>query len=182
MFRKNISEGTELGKIAKSYMDKGDLVPDEVTISMVQNRLKEADCSNGFLLDGFPRNMLQAKKLDSMLSEGNKAIDGVFHLSLPREVILERLAGRRFCVKCGSSYHIKCNPPRVKDICDSCGADLIQRVDDREEVIIERLEVYDNTIRPLVDYYTATGKLFKVQSGESIEAVFSNISTALKAI
>ncbi len=153
IFRKNISENTPLGIEAKSYMDNGQLVPDEVTINMVKDRLQQDDCKNGYLLDGFPRTVHQAEALDNFLTEREESIDTALLIEVPKEFILERMTGRRVCPSCGASYHIKFNPPANDGKCDLCGSDVIQRKDDTEETVKERLDVYENQTQPLIDFY-----------------------------
>ncbi len=153
IFRKNISENTPLGIEAKSYMDNGQLVPDEVTINMVKDRLQQDDCKNGYLLDGFPRTVHQAEALDNFLTEREESIDTALLIEVPKEFILERMTGRRVCPSCGASYHIKFNPPTNDGKCDLCGSDVIQRKDDTEETVKERLDVYENQTQPLIDFY-----------------------------
>ncbi len=152
IFRKNISENTPLGIEAKSYMDNGQLVPDEVTINMVKDRLQQDDCKNGYLLDGFPRTVHQAEALDNFLTEREESIDTALLIEVPKEFILERMTGRRVCPSCGASYHIKFNPPANDGKCDLCGSDVIQRKDDTEETVKERLDVYENQTQPLIDF------------------------------
>ncbi len=161
IFRANIKEGTELGKLAESYMSQGKLVPDDVTIDLVRNRLKEDDVKNGIILDGFPRTVLQAQELDKMLEEQGRKVDIVINLTTPREEIFERLVNRRVCSNsnCKTIYNIVLNPPKVEGICDKCGGELIQRKDDRKETLEARLEDYEKTTSPLVDYYEEKGNL-----------------------
>jgi adenylate kinase len=182
IFRSNIKENTDLGIKAKTFIVKGELVPDDITVAVVKERLAKKDCENGFLLDGFPRNLYQAENLNVMLSENSKAVDRVFLIDLTRETILERIAGRRFCIKCGSSYHLKYNPTKVTGVCDSCGEALIQRYDDKEEVVSDRLTIYNRTIEPLVNYYSHLGILFKVQGSGSINDIFNRIAEGIKVI
>lgn len=160
IFRKNVEEKTELGMEANKYMSSGELVPDEITVPMVANRLNEEDAKNGFILDGFPRTIEQAKKLDEILSEKNKKIDLVINLTTPREETIERILTRRVCSnqECKATYNLVMNPPKVEGICDKCGATLIQRKDDSsKEAINKRLEIYDKETSPLVDYYNEKG-------------------------
>lgn len=179
IFRKNISEQTPLGIKAKSYMDKGQLVPDELTNEIVFDRLQNDDCENGFLLDGFPRTVFQAKELDSFLLGEDTKINKALLIEVPQEFILERMTGRRMCKECGASYHVKFNPPKVQSICDLCSGELIQRKDDKEETVKERLEVYSNQTAPLVEYYAAQGNLSKVDGTLEIEEVFQNLCDIL---
>lgn len=179
IFRKNISEKTLLGIKAKEYIDKGQLVPDEVTIDIVKDRLQQEDCKNGFLLDGFPRTVNQAEALDQFLSSLGKDIDNALLIDVPKENILERMTGRRVCISCGASYHIKFNPTMVSGKCDKCGGEVIQRKDDTEETVGERLKVYDNQTQPLIDYYKKQNKLLTVDGTKEICDVFRSICNAL---
>lgn len=181
MFRSNISEMTPLGVKAKAYIESGKLVPDDLTISIVKDRLKKEDCSNGFILDGFPRNEYQAKELDAFLSENDQSVDKVLLIDIPKNVILERIAGRRFCPKCGSSYNIIFNPPKRKDHCEACGEKLIHRQDDEKEVVLDRLAVYNEMTKPLIDYYGKLGILYSVQGQKDIKDVFDNICACLRS-
>ncbi|MGB4587961.1 MAG: adenylate kinase [Clostridiaceae bacterium] len=175
IFRMNISNGTELGILAKSYMDKGLLVPDNVTIDLVKNRLKEEDTKNGFLLDGFPRTIYQADVLEELLKEENQKIDAALLIKVPRGFIIKRMTGRRVCPNCGASYHLEFNPPTQKGICDDCGSSLIQRKDDTEETVQERLDIYDFQTLPLIEYYTQKGILKSVDGTKAINEVFEEI-------
>ena len=161
IFRANIKEGTELGKLAESYMSQGKLVPDDVTIDLVRNRLKEDDVKNGIILDGFPRTVLQAEELDKMLAEQGRKVDIVVNLTTPKEEIFERIVNRRVCSNsnCKTVYNIVLNPPKQEGICDKCGGELIQRKDDRKETLEARLEDYEKTTSPLVEYYDKKGNL-----------------------
>ncbi|WP_300351216.1 adenylate kinase [Clostridium sp.] len=179
IFRKNISENTPLGVEAKTYMDNGQLVPDEVTINMVKDRLQQNDCKNGYLLDGFPRTVLQAEALDSFLIERGESIDTALLIEVPKEFILERMTGRRVCPSCGASYHIKFNPPANDGKCDLCGSDVIQRKDDTEETVKERLEVYENQTQPLIDFYENKKQLSVVDGTQAINEVFESICNIL---
>lgn len=181
IFRANISQNTELGIKAKSYMDKGLLVPDEVTIDIVKDRLAKEDCKNGFLLDGFPRTVKQAEALDEFLNENGKKIDGTILIEVPKENILGRMTGRRVCSKCGASFHVIFNPPKVEGICDLCGGAVVQRKDDTEETVKERLEVYDKQTEPLVEYYKGKNVLKSVDGTQDINKVFKDISDILGA-
>ena len=178
--RKNISENTSLGIEAKSYMDKGQLVPDEVTINMVKDRLSQDDCKEGYLLDGFPRTVAQAEALDSFLKERNEELDTALAIEVPNEFILERMTGRRVCPSCGASYHIKFNPPADSKKCDLCGTEVIQRKDDTEETVKERLEVYGRETQPLIDYYADKNKLSTVDGTKAIIEVFRGICEILE--
>ncbi|WP_025270560.1 adenylate kinase [Hippea sp. KM1] len=179
ILRKEVKEETELGKKAKVYMDKGELVPDDVIIGMMENRIKEDDCKNGFILDGFPRTVAQAEAFDEMLKKNNLQLDRVLLIDVPEEEIIDRLTGRRVCPSCGAVYHIKNNPPKKDNICDQCGSKLIQRDDDTEEVVKNRLEVYKKSTMPLVEYYTKTGKLVKINGVGTIDEIFGRIKEVL---
>lgn len=179
IFRKNISENTPLGVEAKTYMDNGQLVPDEVTINMVKDRLQQDDCKNGYLLDGFPRTVHQAEALDNFLTERDESIDTALLIEVPKEFILERMTGRRVCPSCGASYHIKFNPPANDGKCDLCGSDVIQRKDDTEETVKERLDVYENQTQPLIDFYKNKKQLSVVDGTQAINEVFESICKIL---
>jgi len=153
MFREAIKEGTKLGLLAKSYMDQGGLVPDEVTIGIVKERLLKDDAKKGFLLDGFPRTISQAEALDDFLNEQGIKLDAVLNVDVPAEKLIRRMVGRRVCKTCGATYHVEFNPPKKDGICDNCGATLIQRADDTEATAKNRLEVYDRNTAPLLNYY-----------------------------
>ena len=158
IFRENISKGTELGVEANKYISKGCLVPDEITISMVENRLEELKNEDGIILDGFPRNLDQAKKLDEILAAKGKKVDWVMNLETPRDEIIERMMNRRVCSKCKATYNLKLHPSKVPGICDNCGGELIIRADDSDEdAIKKRLEIYDTQTKPLVDFYNEKG-------------------------
>lgn len=157
IFRKNIQEGTELGKIATKYADEGKLVPDEVTNEMVKNRLAEADCKNGFILDGYPRNLAQAKELDKILAELNTKVDMVVNLNTPTDEIVERVMARRECPKCKRVYNMILNKPKNGEICDDCGVELTSRVDDTEEKLKIRLDTFYTQTKPVIDYYREQG-------------------------
>ncbi|MCT8976489.1 adenylate kinase [Clostridium sp. CX1] len=182
IFRKNISEKTPLGIEAKGYMDNGQLVPDDVTIRIVEDRLSMDDCKIGFLLDGFPRTTKQAEALDSFLNSNGQKIDTALLIDVPREFILERMTGRRVCPTCGASYHIKFNPSKNEGKCDACGSSLIQRKDDTEETVKERLDVYDNQTQPLIQYFDNQNKLSRVDGTGDIKEVFQDISNVLGAV
>ncbi len=175
LFRQAVSKGTELGKLAKSYMEKGELVPDEVTISMISERLNEPDCKSGCIFDGFPRTLDQAKALDRTLAEHKKAIDRVISIDVVSEELLKRLGGRWTCRQCQAVYHEIASPPKVSGKCDKCGGELYQRADDNEQTIRERLKVYFTQTAPLLDYYRATGKLVNVDGHAGIEDVTRQI-------
>ncbi|NME95483.1 adenylate kinase [Clostridium cochlearium] len=182
IFRKNISNKTPLGMEAKSYMDKGQLVPDELTIEIVKDRLSEEDCKNGFLLDGFPRTVKQAEALDEFLINKNLKTDAALLIDVPQELILERMTGRRVCGECGASYHIKFVKPNTEGVCDICGGELAQRKDDTKETVLERLEVYSKQTQPLIEYYKNKDVLFELDGTKEKNEVFENISDVLGAI
>jgi len=176
IFREEIRKGTELGKKVKSYVERGELVPDEIVIEVVRKRLSQDDCKRGFILDGFPRTINQAIALDSIVK-----VDLVFNFVAPKSVIIERLSGRRICRKCGAIYHIKFNPPKRPGICDKCGGPLYQREDDKPEVIEERLRVYEKQTAPIVDYYRKKGILVEVDASRNMEEVIKDCEQILKA-
>lgn len=180
IFRKNISENTPLGIEAKSYMDDGQLVPDEVTINMVRDRLNQEDCKNGYLLDGFPRTVSQAEALQDFLKKKDQKLDTALCIEVPREFILERMTGRRVCPSCGASYHTKFNPP-VNRKCELCGSDVVQRKDDTAETVKERLDVYDRETQPLIDFYKNIDLLSVVDGTKAINEVFGSICSLLDA-
>lgn len=179
IFRKNIKEKTALGIKAKEYIDKGELVPDEITIAIVKDRLSQDDCKPGFLLDGFPRTVNQADSLSSVLKEMGTGIEYVINIVVPKKSLIKRLTGRRVCMSCGASYHIEFNPPPKEGICDFCGAPLIQRNDDSLETVTNRLDVYDKQTAPLIDYYKESGLLYSVNGDQNIEMVFKDICNIL---
>ncbi len=179
ILRSEVKNETELGKKAKAYMEKGELVPDDIIIEMMEKRIKEDDCKNGFILDGFPRTVAQAEAFDKMLAKNGLELDKVILIDVPEEEIIDRLTGRRICPNCGAVYHIKNNPPKVDEVCDRCGSKLIQRDDDREDVVKKRLEVYKKSTMPLIDYYTKTSKLVRVDGTGEIEEIFSRIKKIL---
>ena len=180
MFRAAIKNQTELGLLAKSYMDKGGLVPDEVTIGLVRERLAEADCKNGFLLDGFPRTVAQAEALDEILSANGIKLDAVLDVNVPAEKLIRRMVGRRVCKTCGATFHVEFNAPKKDGICDNCGSPLIQRADDTEATAKNRLEVYDNQTAPLLDFYSKKGILKTVNGDQPLDKVFEDIKETLR--
>ncbi|MFD1708091.1 adenylate kinase [Siminovitchia sediminis] len=180
MFRAAISEGTELGMQAKSFMDKGELVPDEVTIGIVRERLSKPDCDKGFLLDGFPRTVPQAEALENILSELKKKINYVINIEVDQDILMERLTGRRICKNCGATYHLVFNPPAEAGTCDRCGGELYQRADDNEETVQNRLEVNVKQTQPLLDFYQEKGYLKNINGQQHIDEVFSDIDALLR--
>jgi adenylate kinase len=179
IFRANVSGGTELGKLAKQYMDAGDLVPDEVTIAMVRDRLGEPDAAAGFLLDGFPRNVAQAYELDSILGDLGTSLDVVLELEVDNEEVVKRLSGRRTCRKCGHIWHVEYDPTKVEGICDKCGGELFQRDDDKAETVRHRLDVYAEQTSPLVEFYSGRGQLIVVDAMGPVEDVTERAINAL---
>ena len=179
MFRKAIKDQTELGMEAKRYMDQGALVPDHVTIGIVKDRLSESDCKSGFLLDGFPRTVDQAKALDEILTSLDSKIDYVINIDVDLNILKERLTGRRICRSCGATYHKIFNPSAVEGVCDKCGGELYQRKDDNEETVGNRLDVYVNQTKPLLDYYSLAGNLVNINGQQSIDLVFAEIQDVL---
>lgn len=180
MFRLAIKEGTDLGKKAKEFMDQGNLVPDEVTIGIVEERLSKADCKNGFLLDGFPRTVAQADALETLLAELNASIDFTIHVNVPEDILVERLTGRRICPTCGATYHIMYNPPEKEGICDKDDTALVQREDDSITTVKNRLEVNMKQTQPLLDFYREKGYLVTVNGDQKIEQVFEDIQNKLE--
>ena len=178
IFRKNIKEGTELGKIAEGYISKGKLVPDEVTIKIIEDRLNDKDVENGMILDGFPRTVRQAEELDKMLQKRGKKVDKVFNLTTPEEEIIERIVNRRVCSnqECKTIYNIVLNPPKQEGICDKCGSKLIIRKDDNEETVRERLKNYFEQTAPLVDYYTNKGNLITEIVSKSVNKLGKDVA------
>lgn len=180
IFRENIKSETELGKKASSYMDKGLLVPDELVIDLVADRIAKDDAKDGFLLDGFPRTVAQAVSLDAILDKNNTGITKVINIDVKPEILIERAVGRRVCKSCGRTYHVKFNPPKVEGICDNDGSELIQRADDVEETVKTRIEVYFDQTAPLIDYYKAQGILLDINGDQDIDKVFEDIVNGLK--
>lgn len=182
MFRAAMKEGTELGLKAKSFMDQGQLVPDEVTIGIVRERLGKDDCKKGFLLDGFPRTVAQAEALEVMLSDLERTIDYVLHIHVDQSLLMDRLTGRRICKNCGSTYHLIFNPPANEGVCDKCGGELYQRADDNAETVGNRLEVNTKQMKPLLDFYQEKGYLRTIEGEQEIDLVFENINELLKGL
>ena len=178
ILRENLKNKTKLGLEAKSYMDKGELVPDDVLIGIIKDRLAQPDCAPGFLLDGYPRTLPQADALSKILNELGKKLDVVLNIDVPDVELIKRLAGRRMCV-CGASYHILFNPPKQDGICDLCGNKLYHRDDDKEEAIMNRLDVYKNQTQPLIDHYTKEGVMLTINGVANISEVFAEICRLL---
>ena len=181
IFRANIKGGTELGMKAKAFMDQGQLVPDEITIGMLLDRIKEDDCQKGYVLDGFPRTIPQAESLTKALTELGDKIDWAVNVDVPDENIISRMSGRRACLGCGQTYHIVYNAPSQEGICDVCGQELVLRDDDKPETVQKRLEVYHNQTQPLIDYYRGAGVLAEVDGTKDLEEVFQDIVKILGA-
>jgi adenylate kinase len=171
IFRANVSGGTDLGKLAKKYMDAGDLVPDEVTIAMVRDRLGQDDAMDGFLLDGFPRTIAQADELDAILGELGTKLSVVLDLEVDNDEVVRRLSGRRLCKKCGHVWHVEFDPPKVENVCDRCGGELYHRDDDYPETVRHRLEVYTQQTRPLIEFYDSRGQLVGMDAHGPVEDV-----------
>ncbi|MDC0765743.1 adenylate kinase [Streptomyces sp. HD] len=181
LFRANISQQTELGKLAKSYMDAGNLVPDEVTIGMAKDRMEKPDAEGGFLLDGFPRNVSQAEALDEMLQSESMKLDAVLDLEVPEEEVVKRIAGRRICRKDSSHvFHVTYSRPKTEGVCDVCGGELYQRDDDSEETVRKRLEVYHTQTEPIIDYYKAQGLVVTISALGKVEEVTARAMEALQ--
>jgi len=179
IFRENIKKGTELGKRAQEYMNKGELVPDELVIEIATTRLLEDDCKDGFLLDGFPRTVHQAEKLDEFLAAHDSKLDKVVDIAVEKEELIVRLTGRRVCKACGASYHVVNIPPKKEGVCDVCGGPLIQRADDNEETVANRIEVYEAQTMPLIEYYEKAGNIAHIDGATGLENVFADIVKAL---
>jgi adenylate kinase len=180
ILRAAVNQGTELGRKAKEYMDQGLLVPDEVITGIVKERLRENDAEKGFILDGFPRTIPQAESLEKILEEMEVKLDAVINIVVPREELIERFTGRRVCEVCGSTYHVKYNPPRQQGICDKCGGRLIERADDDVKTVEKRIDVYERETKPLIDYYKNKNLLANIDGNRPIEEVFEEIKGLLK--
>ncbi len=181
IFRANIKNGTELGKKAKEYMDKGQLVPDELTVEILLDRVAKDDCQNGYVLDGFPRTIPQADVLDKELTKLGDKVDFAINVDVPDENIVKRMSGRRACLKCGATYHIEHIPPKQEGICDKCGSELVQRDDDKPETVLNRLSVYHEQTQPLIEYYDNKKILKNVDGTKDMQEVFSDIVDILNA-
>ncbi|HTY91118.1 MAG TPA: adenylate kinase [Methanocella sp.] len=182
ILRENVREGTALGKKAKVFMDNGALVPDELLIDLIRDRLQKPDTKKGFLLDGFPRTIAQAEALDPILDDINKNLDAVVNVDVGANELISRLSGRRTCRSCGATYNIKSNPPKVPGVCDQCGGELYQRADDTEAAIKHRIEVYQKQTQPLIDYYRKKGLLIDIDGEREIDEVRSDILKALERL
>ena len=179
IFRENIKKGTELGKKAQEYMNRGELVPDDLVSEIATTRLLEDDCKNGFLLDGFPRTVYQAEKLDEFLAAHGSKIDKVLDIAVEKEELITRLTGRRVCKACGASYHVVNIPPKTEGVCDICGGELVQRADDNIETVTNRIDVYEAQTKPLVDYYEKAGNIAHIDGRSGLDNVFADIVKAL---
>jgi adenylate kinase len=179
IFRANIKNGTDLGKKAKEYMDKGQLVPDELTVEILLDRVAQDDCKSGYVLDGFPRTIPQADVLDKELTKLGDKVDYAINVDVPDENIIRRMSGRRACLKCGATYHIEHIPPKQEGICDTCGSELVQRDDDKPETVKNRLSVYHEQTQPLIDYYTKKNILKTVDGTKDMQEVFNEITGIL---
>ena len=181
MFREAVKEGTPLGKEAKSYMDAGKLVPDEVMIGIVRERLSKPDCKKGFILDGFPRTVEQADALNEILADNGLKLTGVLNINVPAADLIERAVGRRICKNCGHSFHVKFNPTKVEGVCDDCGGTTYQRADDSEETMKSRLSVYESSTRPLIEYYKKAGVYKEIDGRQDIAKVEADLAAVLEA-
>ncbi len=181
IFRENLKNGTPLGLKAKGYMEAGELVPDSLVVEIVADRLAKADCAVGFLLDGFPRTVVQAESLDDVMAKANQSLDAVINIVADASVLVERVVGRRICKGCGETFHTAFNPPKVADVCDSCNGELYQRADDTEETITNRIKVYEEQTAPLINYYQKRDLVVEIDGLASIEDVYQNIVAALEA-
>ncbi len=180
IFRSNIKNGTPLGVEAKSYIDKGALVPDSLTVSMVEDRLSQDDCKKGYILDGFPRTLAQAEALDEMLAKNGDKIDAVLSIVVGDEIIKDRVSGRRVCEKCGASFNVKFKPTKAEGVCDLCGGKVVQRADDNEETVANRLKTYYENTQPLIDFYEKKGLIVEGDNGKDSDTCIAQIETGLK--
>ncbi len=180
MFRAAVKEGTELGKKAKACMDAGQLVPDEITIGIVKERLAKPDCAKGFILDGFPRTVEQADALDGILKSLSIRLTRAVDISVPADVLVERAVGRRICKKCGATYHIRFNPSKTEGVCDACGGETYQRADDSEATMKNRLSVYEAQTKPLISYYREAGLYSEIDGSQEMSKVFADITACLE--
>jgi len=182
ILRKAIKNGTDLGKEAQSYVNSGKLVPDYLIMKIIEERIKEKDCKKGFMFDGFPRTIQQAEDLDLLFKRLKYNVDQVFYFETSKNTIIERLSDRRVCTKCGAIYNLNYNPPKIKDKCDKCGGELIQRDDDKEETILKRLEVFNDETLPLVDYYQKQNILTKINADQDLDDRFKEVEARLKEL
>ncbi len=182
ILRQSVKDRTKSGMLAKSYMDKGELVPDQILIGIIRDRLSNPDCSKGFILDGFPRTVTQADALSSILRRLNQKLNGMINLEVPQEKVIARLSSRRVCRSCGTNYHIEFNPPKEEGKCDKCDGQLYQRDDDKEESIQNRLKVYQRQTEPLIKYYKKEGLLIPVDGAKDISAVFEDLCTIVEGV
>lgn len=180
MFRAAVKSGTALGKEAKSYMDKGQLVPDSVTVGIVKERLSQEDVKSGWILDGFPRTTQQASSLDAILHELGISLTAVLSIKANKDDLVKRISGRLVCKSCGASFHKEFRAPKTSGICDNCGGELYQRADDNEATVAERLSVYESATAPLIDYYKVSGKYYEIDGDQSMDKVYEDIKEALK--
>ena len=180
LFRKALSEQTKYGVIAKYFIQFGHLVPDDYTIQMVRDHLKENTFEKGFILDGFPRTIIQARELESIAKEFGFTIDAIVNLDIPQEKLVKRLSGRRTCKSCGTTFHVEFNPPKAEGVCDKCGGELYQRSDESEEAVQVRLDTYNKQTKPLIDYYTMKGTIININGDQPMEDVFKDIEKALE--
>ena len=175
ILRAAVQQGTPLGQKARQYMDQGELVPDAIVVDLIKERIQEADCREGYVLDGFPRTLVQAQKLEEMLAAAGQPLDAAINLEVDQSVILERLSGRRTCKQCGAMFHLRSRPPRQEGVCDNCGGPLYQRPDDNPETILKRLEVYEKETAPLIAFYQQRGLLKTVKGSGSMEEIFHQL-------
>ena len=180
MFRAAVKSGTALGKEAKSYMDKGALVPDSVTVGIVKERLAQDDCKKGWILDGFPRTTAQASALDAILHDLGIQLTAVLDFNVNRDDLVKRVSGRLVCRQCGASFHKEFRPPKQEGVCDNCGGERYPRADDNEVTVRERLAVYDTSTKPLIDYYKVSGRYYEINGDQSMDKVFADVQAALK--
>ena len=181
ILRENVKTGTELGRTAKGYMEKGALVPDSIIVSMIEERLSRPECQKGFILDGYPRNIAQADALDAFLRRNSASLDACIFVDVPEEELIKRLSGRRVCGSCGEPYHVAYNLPKVAGKCDKCSSELVHRKDDQEDTVRNRLKVFQNETHPLLDFYTKKGLVVKIDGTGEIGAIMSRIETGLSA-
>lgn len=179
IFRANIKNNTELGQKAKSYMDKGELVPDELVVDLVKDRLEQDDCKEGFMLDGFPRTVFQAEELDKIMAAKNISINSVLNIDVEAQKLIDRIAGRRVCKACGATYNVNTKPTKAEGVCDACGGEVYQRADDNRETVENRINVYFSQTAPLIDYYKKAGVIADINGDQDMAAVFAEITKVL---